>query len=124
MQWLTASANELRPLGKVREINDAPNGCFQSGKNLYCDDQYEHAVVTHYHIERVIEQGSAETALEDIAIVYEQSVVGVVEDARAVGNERHLKVGRQWYHGEKPGVEIFDKTEIGSVVRLVTYGCT
>jgi hypothetical protein len=124
MQWLTASANELRPLGKMREIKYVPNGCFQSGKNLYCDDQYEHAVVTHHHIERVIEQGSAETVLEDIAIVYEQSVVGIVEDARAVGSQRQLKVGGQWYHGEKPGVEIFDKAKIGSVVRLVTYGCT
>jgi len=124
MQWLTSSANALRPLGEVREINDAPNGCLESGKNLYCADQYELAAVSHYHIERVNDQGSPETALEDIAIVYEQSVVGIVEDARVEGSQRHLKVGGHWYHGEKPGVEIFDKAEIGSVVRLVTYGCT
>ena len=124
MGWLTTSGNALRPLGEAREIHLAPDGCFQSGKNLNCADQYEHAVVSHYHIERVNEQRSPETVLEDISIVYEQSVVGIVEDARVVGNQRHLKVRGQWYHGEKPGVEIFDKAVIGSVVRLVTYGCT
>jgi hypothetical protein len=124
MQWLIVSANALRPLGKVREISDVPNGCFQSGKNLYCADQYELAAVPHYHIERLSAQGTPETTLEDIAISYKQSVVGIVENIKTEGSRRHLKVAGQWYHGEKPGVEIFDKAEIGSLVRLVTYGCT
>ena len=124
MGWLTASAKALRPLGEARGISDAPNACFQSGKNLYCFDQYELAAVSHYHVERINGVGLSEIALEDIAIVYKQSVMGIVEDTRAVGNQRHLKVGGQWYHGEKPGVEVFDKAEIGSVVHLFTCGCT
>ena len=124
MQWLIASADVLSPLGEAGEINDAPNGCFQSGKNLYCFDRYDYAVVTHYHVERINEQRTPETSLEDISILYKQSVVGVVEDTRTEGSQRNLKVGGQWYYGEKPDVEIFDKAEIGSVVRLVTYGCT
>jgi len=50
-----------------------------------------------------------EKRLRDIEILYKQPVMGIVEDARVQGSERHLKVGGQWYHGEKPGVEIFDK---------------
>ena len=124
MQWLVASANILRPLGDVRAMNDVPNGCFQSGKNLYCRDEYELAAVTHYHVEKMNDRQLPQIALEDIAIGYKQSVVGIVEDARVESNERHLKVGGQWYHGEKPGVAIFDNAKIGSVVRLVAYGCT
>lgn len=41
MQRLVASANELQPLGKAREIMEAPDRCFQSGPNLYCADSYE-----------------------------------------------------------------------------------
>jgi len=122
MQWLIASANVIRPLGGVRA--NAPNVCFQSGKNLYCRDHYQLAVVSHYHEEQANEQGLPESSLKDTRIVYEESVVGIVEDARVEGSQRHLKVAGQWYHGEKPGVEIFDKAEIGSLVRLVTYGCT
>jgi hypothetical protein len=124
MQWLVASANILRPLGNVRAMNDAPNGCFQSGKNLYCSDQYELAVVSHYHMEKMNDRQLPQIALENIAIVYEQLIVGVVEQTRVKGSQRHLRVGGQWYHGEKPGVEIFDKAQIGSVVHLITYGCT
>jgi hypothetical protein len=105
-------------------MHDAPNGCFQSGKNLYCSDEYELAAVSHYHVEKMNDRQLPQIALEDITIGYKQSAVGIVEDARVEGNERHLKVGGQWYHGEKPGVEIFTKAEIGSVVRLVTFGCT
>jgi len=124
MQWLVASADLLRPLGDVRAMNDAPNGCFQSGKNLCCSDEYELAAVSHYHVEKINDRQLPQTALEDIEIGYKQSVVGIVEDARIAGNERHLKVGGQWYQGEKPGIETFDKAKIGSVVHLVSYGCT
>ena len=122
MQWLIASANVITPLGDVR--SDAPNFCFYSGKNRYCVDHYKLATVSHYHVEQLNEQGLSEAALKDIRIMYEQSVVGLVEEARVDGNQRHLKVAGQWYRGEKPGVEIFDKAEIGSLLRLVTYGCT
>ena len=125
MEWLTASANTLRPLGEAHEINhNAPNGCFRSGKNLFCVDRYEHAAVSHYHIEQANEQKLLKIQLKDIAIAYQQSVVGTVEDAKVEGSSRHLKVAGQWYYGEEPGSEIFEKAEIGSLVRLVTYGCT
>jgi hypothetical protein len=52
MQWLVASANEMQPLGKATEIMEAPDGCFQSGPNLYCTDHYELALVRHYHLVR------------------------------------------------------------------------
>lgn len=123
MQWLLASANVLRPLGDARPSNLAPNVCFQSGKNLYCADHYELATVSHYH-EQLGGNQSTENRLRDIAILYKQSVVGIVEDSRVQGSERQLKVGGQWYHGEKLGVEIFEKAQVGSVVHLITYGCT
>src|SRR5215469_5950695 len=121
IQWLIASANVIRPLGDVRA--NAPNFCFCSGKNRYCVDHYKLATVDHYHEQQVNEQGFPVVALKDIRIMYKESVVGIVEDARVDRNQRHLKVAGQWYHGEKPGVEIFDKAEIGSLVQLVTYGC-
>ena len=39
------------------------------------------------------------------------SVDGIVEDVRVEGSQRMLKVGGQWYRGEKPGVEIFEGAE-------------
>jgi hypothetical protein len=123
MRWLVASANLIRPLGHPLTGNDAPNLCFQSGPNSYCADHYEFAIVSHYHLQQVNEQGLSETALKDTGILYEQSVVGIVEDATLDGGQRHLKVGGHWYQGNKH-IEPFDKTEIGSLVRLVTYGCT
>jgi hypothetical protein len=63
-------------------------------------------------------------ALRDIEILFKQSVDSIVEGAKIEANQRMLKVGGQWYHGEKPGVELFDKAQKGSVVRLITYGCT
>jgi len=45
MQRLVASANMLQPLGKADEVWEAPDGCFQSGPNLYCADTYELATV-------------------------------------------------------------------------------
>ena len=122
MQWLIASANVIRQLGDAQA--NLPNFCFYSGKNRYCYDHYELAIVNHYHVEQLNEQGLAKAVLKDIAIAYEESVVGIVEDARVDGSQRHLKVAGQWYRGDKPSSEIFDKAEIGSLVRLVTYGCT
>ena len=124
MQWLVASANELQPLGKAIEVMEAPDGCFQSGPNLYCRDHYELASVSHYHLERSDDESRAAVALKNIQILYRQSVNGIVEEIRVEGSQRLLRVGKQWYHGEKPGVETFDKAHIGSVVSLVTYGCT
>lgn len=123
MQWLVASANVLRPLGDAH-ADHAPNFYFQSGKNLYFVDHYELATVDHYHEQLVDRNQSTGSRLRDIAILYKQPVAGIVEDARVQGSERHLKVNGQWYRGEKPGVEIFEKTQVGSVVRLITYGCT
>ena len=128
MQWLVASANVLRPLGAPHAIKYAPNFCFVSGKNLYCVDHYELATVHHYH-EQSDGNQSMGKRLRDIEILYKQPVAGIVEDARVHESERHLserhlKVGGQWYHGEKPGVEIFEKAQVGSVVQLITYGCT
>ena len=122
MQWFIASANSIRPPGGVRA--NAVNFCSYSGQNRYCQDHYELATVDHFHLERVREQGLPADALKDVRILYKESVVGIVEHARVVENQRHLKVAGQWYHGEQPGVEIFDKAQVGSVVRLVTYGCT
>ena len=62
-------------------------------------------------------------ALRDIAIFYRQCVGGLVEDVRVEGNQREFRAGGQWCHAEEPGVDIFDKAQIGSVVSLVTYGC-
>jgi len=123
MQWLVASANGLQPLGKADEVWEAPNGCFQSGPNLYCADTYELATLSHYHTEEGRE-GGRRVALRYIEVLYKQSVNGIVEDVSVEGSQRKLKVGGQWYHGEKPGVEIFDKAQKGSFVRLITYGCT
>jgi hypothetical protein len=123
MQWLVASANVLRPLGDAHAINHAPNLCFVSGKNLYCADHYELATVNHYH-EQLVRNQSAENRLRHIEVLYKQPVAGVVQDVRVQGSERHLRVDGQWYHGEKPGVEIFEKAQVGSVVHLITYGCT
>lgn len=119
MEWLIASADILQPLGKAREITEAPNRCFVSGPNWYCEDFYELASVNHYHLQR----GGRELALGDIAILYRQCVGGLVEDVRVEGNQRQFRVGGQWYRVEEPGVDIFDKAQIGSVVSLVTYGC-
>jgi hypothetical protein len=124
MKWLIGSAEVLRRLGDARPVNIAPKLCFYSGRNIYCTDQYELARVNHFHIERLDHNQSTESALKDIAIFYKQPVMGIAEDARVQGSERQLEVGGQWYQGEKPGVEIFDKAEIGSVVQLVTYGCS
>jgi hypothetical protein len=123
MQSFVTSANALQPLGTARAIAKAPQGCFQSGPNLYCADTYELASVSHYHVERGEAKHTTEVVLRDIAIIYSHSVTGVVEDVREEGSQRQLKVGGQWYHGEKPGVEIFEKARVGSVVRLITYGC-
>ena len=123
MQSFVTSANALQPLGTAREISRAPQGCFQSGPNLYCADSYELASVSHYHVERGERKHKTEVVLRDIAIIYSHSVTGVVEDVREEGSQRQLKVDGQWYHGEKPGVEIFEKAQVGSVVRLITYGC-
>jgi hypothetical protein len=124
MQWLVVSANVLRPLGKAVDITAAPLSCFQSGPNLYCADKYELASVNHYHLERQNEKNAMEAVLREISILYRQPVNGIVEDVRVEGSQRQVKVAGQWYHGEKPGVEIFATAQIGSAVRLVTYGCT
>jgi len=124
MQWLVESVGTLQPLGKAVDILEAPNGCFQSGPNLYCVDSYELASVSHYHHERADDKGKAEVALRHIEILYRQSVTGIVEDVRVEGSQRQLKIDGRWYHGEKPGVEIFANAQISSVVRLITYGCT
>jgi hypothetical protein len=123
MQWLVASANVLQPLGKADEVLEAPGGCFQSGPNLYCADTYELATVSHYHTEEGREEELTQVALRDIEVLYKQSVNGIVEDVRVEGGQRKLKVGGQWYHREKPGVEIFDKAQKGSIVRFIAYGC-
>lgn len=124
MQWLVASANDLQPLGKADEVWEAPDGCFQSGPNLYCADSYELATISHYHTEEGREEEFRRVALRDIEILYKQSVDSIVEDVKVEASQRMLKVGGQWYHGEKPGVELFDNAQKGSVVRLITYGCT
>ena len=124
MQSFIASVNALQPLGKARGITRAPQGCFQSGQNLYCADSYELASISHYHVERGEAKHKVEVVLRDIAVLYSHSLTGIVEDVREEGSQRQLKVGGQWYHGEKPGVEVFEKAQVGSVVRLITYGCT
>lgn len=123
MQWLVASANVLQPLGKADEVWEAPDGCFQSGPNFYCADTYEFATVSHYHTEGG-EEKLPQVVLRDIEVLYRQSVSGIVEDVRIEGSQRKLKVAGQWYHGEKPGAEMFDKAQKGSIVRFITYGCT
>ena len=47
IESLIASANILQPLGNAREITEAPNRCFVSGPNWYCEDRYELASVSH-----------------------------------------------------------------------------
>jgi hypothetical protein len=104
MQWFVSSADSLQTLGKVHAMARAPRGCFQSGQNLYCADSYELASVSHYHVERGAAKHTTEVALRDIAVIYGHSVAGVVEDVKREGSQRLLKLGGQWYHGEKPGV--------------------
>jgi len=87
MQSVVESANALQPLGKG-EITDAPDGCFQSGQNLYCTDTYEFAVVSHYHRERADNEHVTNIALRDVTISYRQSVSGAVEDARVTLPQR------------------------------------
>jgi hypothetical protein len=103
MQLLMASSDGLQPLGKTKEVLGAPDGCFQSGRNLYCADSYELASVSHYHTEEEREKGLWQVALRDVEILYKQSVNGIVEDTRTVGKQRHIKVGAQWYHGDQTG---------------------
>ena len=122
MRSFIESANALQPLGKG-EIRSAPNGCFQSGQNLYCAERYEFAVVDHYHHQRADNEHVITISLKDVRIFYRQSVSGVVEDVRVEGSQRQLKVGGQWYHGDKPGREVFSDAAIGSFVQLVTFGC-
>jgi len=55
-------------------------------------DHYELAAVSHYHMEQANERKLLKIELKDIAIAYEQSVVGTVEDAKVEGSVRHLKV--------------------------------
>lgn len=124
MPWLVDSASALQPLGKPGEIRDAPDGCSQSGQNLYCADTYEHAVVSHYHLERGDNEHVAKIALKEISISYRQSVIGIVEDVRVQASQRQVKVSGQWYHGEKLGIKMFENAQKGSVVRFITYGCT
>ena len=124
MQWLVASADVLRPVGKAVYSMAAPRSCFQSGPNLYCVDQYEFASVSHYHLKRQNEKNAMQAALREISIWYRQAVNGIVENVRVEGSQRQIKVAGQWYHAEKPGVEIFDKAQLGSAVRLVSFGCT
>jgi hypothetical protein len=124
MQWFVSSANTLQALGNPLEVRKAPDTCFQSGPNLYCHDSYELASVSHYHVERAEKSNVIEAAPRDVVILYKQYVNGIVEDVRVEGSQRQLKLGGQWYHSEKPGVEIFDKAQIGSAARLITYGCT
>lgn len=123
MEWLVESANSLRPLGKPGKVHDAPDGCFQSGPNLYCTDTYEQAVVSHYHIERGRTQRETKLVLRVIGILYLQKISGSVEDVRIEARQRQLKVRGCWYRGEKPGTEVFDNAVKGSLVRLITFGC-
>jgi hypothetical protein len=123
MQSVVESANALQPLGKPGEIREAPDGCFQSGANLYCTDTYEFAVVSHYHREKADNEHVTNIAPRDGSISYRQSVSGVVEDVKVDGSQRQLKVGGYWYHGEKRGSDILRDAAIGSVVQLVTFGC-
>lgn len=124
MQWLVASANTLRSFGKARHVEKAADDCFQSGRNLYCTDTYALAIVSHYHIQRPDEKHWKKVAQKDVLVLYRRLVIGIVEDAKMKGSQRLLKVGGQWYHGEKPGVEIFSEAQIGSTVRLISFGCT
>lgn len=119
-----ASANTLQPLGKARNAKEAPKGCSQSGPNLYCFAPYELGSGSHYHVERSDERHVISVVLRAVQIAYRQSVAGVVEDVRMEGSQRLLKVGGQWYHGEKPGADVFSDAPKGSVVRLVSFGCT
>ena len=124
MQSLLEAANSLQSLGKPVEVHEAPDACFQSGPNLYCHDIYEQASVSHYHLEKGGTGGVARLALRDVSILYRRSVSGVVEDVKVDGSQRKLKIGGHWYHGEKPGSEVFRDAAKGSVVQLVVYGCT
>jgi hypothetical protein len=123
MQSVVESANALQTLGKPGAIRNAPDGCFQSGHNLYCADAYQLAVASHYHLQRHDNEHVTGIAPRDVSISYRQSVSGIVEDVRTEGSQRQLKIGGYWYHGEKSGSDIFRDATIGSVVRLVTFGC-
>jgi hypothetical protein len=45
LHWLLDTVNQLQPLGDPIQVLEPPNGCFQSGGNLYCQDSYKEAVV-------------------------------------------------------------------------------
>jgi len=124
MQWLIASANVLQPLGNAREVREAPDTCFQSGPNLYCHDSYELASVSHYHLVRGDKNLATGAAMRDIVVSYRRSIVGIVEDVGVEETQRRVKLGGQWYQANRPGVETFEKAQIGSTLRFITYGCT
>lgn len=121
MQSLLESANALQALGKGKTRNP-PDACFQSGQNMYCADNYEFAVVGHYHRERPDSDHVTNIALRDVTISYKQSVSGVVEDVRVEGSQRQLKVGGHWYRCAEPDSDIFRDAAIGSFVQFVTFG--
>ena len=123
MESFLQSVSTLQPLGKG-EFRDAPNGCFQSGHNLYCTDHYAHAIVHHYHLERSNKPQVTNIVLRHVGVAYRQAVMGVVQDVKRRGGKTQINVDGQWYEGEKNGVSVFDDATTGSVVQLVSFGCT
>jgi len=121
-EWFTASANALQPLGK--KDDRAVRYSVQSGKNLYSGEGYALASVSYYENEQRSWSGLFKPLLKDIQITYRQAIEGVVEDVRVEIGQRQIKVHGQWYHGDKPGQEIFDTAQTNDFVRFGTNGCT
>ncbi len=122
MQWLIDTASELQPLGQPV----MKQGCFLSGANHYCRDDYERALVSHYWREMYVsKKGPGQVLLQTVGIAYKKIVSGVVVETRSVDDQCQVKIGPLWYQiSQMDDDGVFPNTGKGSVVQLVTFGCS
>jgi len=116
------SANQLRPIGDPVMFVEPPDGCFQSGKNLYCFGIFAQASVS-----RFCQDYPDRVSLKEVAVGYKQSVSGIVSEIRAVPEDdegRDLRIGKLWYRVEEDNdPRLFTAATVGSTVTLTTFGC-
>ncbi len=125
VRWLLTEARLLQPTGDPVSVHQPPDGCFQSGPNLYCGDTYELANVRTYCREGYRVMPIPPVSLREVTIAYKQSVAGIVSETKGIsGSERHLKVGAIWYRLLKDrDPQLFATAEVGSMVTLTSFGC-
>jgi hypothetical protein len=121
---LIVSAGQLRPIGDPMSHDQPPDGCFQSGQNLYCNNNYDLAEVGMYCREDYLVQ-PPHISLREVTVAYKQAVFGVVSELKPVsGNEREFMVGPLWYRIHKEANQsLFESLAVGSMVSLRSFGC-